>query len=72
MDKVELSCGEEILYAASKSNERKKAADAVRAGDYELALKYYQSSWQQDGRDAETLIYMNYVLLEVSNADYYN
>ncbi|MGL5078668.1 MAG: ABC transporter substrate-binding protein, partial [Waterburya sp.] len=66
-----LSCGEEILYAASKSNERKKAADAVRAGDYELALKYYQSSWQQDGRDAETLIYWNNALLEASGAEYY-
>jgi serine/threonine protein kinase/ABC-type branched-subunit amino acid transport system substrate-binding protein len=66
-----LSCGEEILYAASKSNERTKANQAVIAGNYDLALNYYQSSWQKDGRDAETLIYMNNALLEVSNADYY-
>lgn len=66
-----LSCGEEILYAASKSNERKKAANAIKEGNYEQALKYYQSSWQQDGSDAETLIYMNNAWLEASNADYY-
>lgn len=66
-----LSCGEEILYTASKSNVRKRAADAMRAGDYELALEYYQSSWQKDARDAETLIYMNNALLEASKADYY-
>lgn len=66
-----LSCGEEILYAASKSNERTKANQAVVEGNYDLALNYYQSSWQKDGRDAETLIYMNNALLEVNNADYY-
>jgi eukaryotic-like serine/threonine-protein kinase len=66
-----LSCGEEILYAASKSNERAKANRAVIEGNYELALKYYQSSWQKDGRDAETLIYLNNTLLEASKADYY-
>jgi eukaryotic-like serine/threonine-protein kinase len=66
-----LSCGEETLYAASKSNERTKANQAVIEGDYDLALNYYQSSWQKDGRDAETLIYMNNALLEASNANYY-
>lgn len=66
-----MSCGEEILYPASKSNERKKANQAFKAGDYENALDYYRSSWEQDGADAETLIYMNNALLEASNADYY-
>ncbi|MFM2315261.1 MAG: hypothetical protein RLZZ04_4537 [Cyanobacteriota bacterium] len=66
-----LSCGEETLYAASKSYERAKANQAVRENKYELALEYYQSSWQKDGRDAETLIYMNNALLEANNIDYY-
>jgi hypothetical protein len=39
-----ISCGEEILYVASKSNERIKASQSVIAGNYKEALEYYRSS----------------------------
>jgi len=38
---------------------------------YKTAVKLLKQSWQQDGADPETLIYLNNALLEATKSDYY-
>ena len=69
--KDNISCGEEILDPLSKGSILFKAAQEYEQKQYKEAFDDYQLSWQKERRNAESLIYLNNSLLEVSKLDYY-
>lgn len=66
-----LSCGEEILDPLSKGAIRNRAAEKYQQQKYLEAFNIFQESWQEERRDAESLIYSNNAWLEANNLDFY-
>jgi branched-chain amino acid transport system substrate-binding protein len=68
-----ISEGEEVLNY-SQSFDKKEGAEYFAQCDYQKALLRFKNAWQSDksdGRDPETLIYLNNALLEANKIQYY-
>ncbi|MEG4066673.1 bifunctional serine/threonine-protein kinase/ABC transporter substrate-binding protein [Microcoleus sp. Pol11C2] len=67
-----LSAGEKILFTSSQPWLKQKGVKEFAASNSEQAFNTFKESWHnEDGKDPETLIYLNNAFLEVSNAPYY-
>ncbi|EGK86076.1 serine/threonine protein kinase [Microcoleus vaginatus PCC 9802] len=67
-----LSAGEKILFTSSQPWLKQKGVKEFAASNSKQAFNTFKESWHnEDGKDPETLIYLNNAFLEVSNAPYY-
>lgn len=61
-----MSCGEEILMVNSVNSDKQAGVNAFAAGNYQLAVKLLEKSWQQSS-NPETLIYLNNARIRANN-----
>ncbi|MCC3413237.1 bifunctional serine/threonine-protein kinase/ABC transporter substrate-binding protein [Microcoleus sp. PH2017_02_FOX_O_A] len=67
-----VSGGEEILVKTSSPRSKEKGVKELAKSNYQSAFKLFKKSWNEDnGKDPETLIYMNNAFLEASKTPYY-
>lgn len=62
------SMGEEVL--GLRPGHKRNAADAIAQKNYPQGIQNLLESWQDDGNDPETLIYLNNAILDNMNAEY--
>jgi eukaryotic-like serine/threonine-protein kinase len=66
-----VSSGEKALLEEKPIRSKQRGIDAFAKSNYPEAFDLFKQSWQKDGRDPETLIYMNNSLLMATKAEYY-
>ncbi|MEG3878400.1 bifunctional serine/threonine-protein kinase/ABC transporter substrate-binding protein [Microcoleus sp. herbarium7] len=67
-----LSAGDKILVTSSSPWLKQRAVDEFAASKSQSAFNSFKESWnKEDGKDPETLIYMNNAFLEARNVSYY-
>ncbi|MEG4350006.1 bifunctional serine/threonine-protein kinase/ABC transporter substrate-binding protein [Microcoleus sp. LAD1_D5] len=67
-----LSAGEEILFTSSSPRFKQKGVDEFAYSKSQSAFNLFKESWnKEDGKDPETLIYMNNAFLEARNVSSY-
>lgn len=64
-----MSTGEEIL--GLRPGHKRNAADFIAKKNYPQGIQKLLESWQDDGKDPETLIYLNNAILDHKNAEYH-
>ena len=63
-----VSAGEEIL--GWQTEHKKVASDALAGGRWQEGIEKLLESWVDDGRDPETLVYLNNALIAASGSEY--
>ncbi len=67
-----LSAGDKILVTSSSPWLKQRGVDEFAASKSQSAFNSFKESWnKEDGKDPETLIYMNNAFLEARNLSYY-
>jgi ABC-type branched-subunit amino acid transport system substrate-binding protein/serine/threonine protein kinase len=66
-----LSAGEEILFTSSSPRLKQRGVSEFAASNSTEAFNLFKKSWQEYGKDPETLVYMNNAFLEANKIPYY-
>lgn len=66
-----ISCGEEALLQISPPVPKKMGVKSLANSSYEQAVESLKTSWKEQRKDPETLIYLNNALLEARGVKYY-